>query len=112
MNSSEKRENEKKTVEQMIAMYCHGRHHSKKNELCASCEELKDYAFKRIDLCPFMETKTFCSVCKVHCYQPEMRQRIRTVMRYSGPRMLYVHPKMAVCHLFETMKQKRAQKGS
>ena len=112
MNSTEKRENEKKTVEQMIAMYCHGVHHTGKNELCDACRELKEYAFARIDRCPLMETKTFCSVCKVHCYAPEMREKIRTVMRYSGPRMLYVHPVMALHHLCETLKQKKAQKGS
>ena len=23
-----------------------------------------------IERCPFMENKTFCSACKVHCYKP------------------------------------------
>ena len=36
-----------------------------------------------------METKTFCSNCKVHCYKPEMRKKIRAVMRFSGPRMIF-----------------------
>ena len=112
MNKDQKRENEKKTVNEMIAMYCHGNHHTRKHELCAECEKLRDYAFGRIDSCPFMETKTFCTVCKVHCYEPRMREKIRTVMRYSGPRMIYVHPVMAVHHLTETVRQKRGQKKS
>lgn len=29
--------------------------------------------------CPFMENKTFCSNCKVHCCKPEMRERIRAL---------------------------------
>ena len=53
--------------------------------------------------------KTFCSVCKTHCYKPEMRQRIREVMRWSGPRMLFHHPVLAVRHLVETRKQKKSQ---
>ncbi len=54
-----------------------------------------------------METKTFCSNCRVHCYKPEMRERIRQVMRFSGPRMLFVHPVQAVRHVIETKKEKR-----
>ena len=40
-----------------------------------------------------METKTFCSACKVHCYKPEMREQIRTVMRWSGPLMPFCPPR-------------------
>ena len=39
-----------------------------------------------------MESKTFCSNCRVHCYCPDMREKIRMVMRFSGPRMLFYHP--------------------
>lgn len=55
-----------------------------------------------------METKTFCSACKVHSYKPEMREQIRTVMRWSGPRMLFVHPVLAIRHMKETMKAKKS----
>lgn len=99
-----KREKEKKTVSEMIRIYCRGRHGGK--ALCPACEALEQYALRQTDHCPFMEKKTFCSCCKVHCYQPEMRERIREVMRYSGPRMLFVHPFMALSHLYETVKQK------
>ena len=37
---------------------------------------------------PHMETKTFCSPARP-CYRPEMREQIRAVMRYAGPRMLF-----------------------
>lgn len=42
--------------------------------------------------CPFMETKIFCSNCRVHCYKLKMRERIRVVMRFSRPRMFFHHP--------------------
>ncbi|MGN0478669.1 MAG: nitrous oxide-stimulated promoter family protein, partial [Hominenteromicrobium sp.] len=61
----------------------------------------------RSDCCPFMETKTFCSNCKVHCYKPEMREKIREVMRFSGPRMIFRHPVTAIRHVIETKKEKR-----
>ena len=57
--------------------------------------------------CPFMESKTFCSNCRVHCYCPDMRAKIRMVMRFSGPRMLFYHPVLAIRHLVESTKGKR-----
>ena len=102
-----KREKEKKTVGLMIELYCRSNHKTKKGELCPECEALRQYAFMRSDKCPFMETKTFCSNCKVHCYKPEMREKIREVMRFSGPRMIFHHPVMAMRHLIETKKEKR-----
>ena len=98
-----KREDEKQLVRYMIQYYC--RKHDEFDD--QECQELIDYAWMRIDRCPFMETKTFCSACKVHCYQAEKRQKIREVMRYSGPRMLWHHPWMALKHLYIEHKEKR-----
>ena len=101
-----KREYEKEIVSQMIALYCKKQHRAQ-GGLCRDCTALRDYACQRSDKCPFMETKTFCSNCKVHCYKPEMREKIRTVMRFSGPRMIFHHPVMAVRHVIETKKEKK-----
>lgn len=101
-----KREREKETVSQMIALYCK-KNHKVKGGLCPECTELNEYARLRSDKCPFMETKTFCSNCKVHCYKPEMREKIRQVMRFSGPRMIFTHPIMAIRHVIESKKEKR-----
>ena len=38
---------------------------------------LLDYAKHRSEKCPFMEEKTFCANCKVHCYKPEVREQIQ-----------------------------------
>ena len=101
-----KRQREKETVSLMIRLYCRKKHGTGA-QLCESCAALEAYAKKRSDLCPFMETKTFCSNCSVHCYQPEMRENIREVMRFSGPRMMLVHPVMAIRHLIESKKEKK-----
>ena len=101
-----KREREKKILSQMIALYCR-RNHGTRGDLCPRCAALDAYARQRSDKCPFMEQKTFCSNCQVHCYKPDMRQEIRAVMRFSGPRMLTCHPIMAVRHLLETKREKR-----
>lgn len=101
-----KREREKRTVSLMISIYCRKMHGIKK-ELCPECRALQEYAVLRSDKCPFMETKTFCSNCRVHCYQPQMREKIRAVMRYAGPRMIFHHPLMAVRHVVESEKEKK-----
>lgn len=102
-----KRQREKEVVSLMIALYCHGLHGTKRGALCPECAALDEYAQSRSDRCPFMATKTFCANCRVHCYKPEMRAKIREVMRYSGPRMMLHHPVMAVRHVIETRKEKR-----
>ena len=101
-----KREKEKELVTQMISLYCKKKHGGR-HGLCRDCAELDDYARARSDRCPFIETKTFCSNCKVHCYQPAMRGKIRDVMRFSGPRMIFHHPVTAICHVIETKKEKK-----
>ena len=54
----------------MIRIYCRKKHGGK--SLCQRCAELESYARQRSDKCPFMENKTFCSNCRVHCYKPEI----------------------------------------
>lgn len=104
--TADKREREKAVVSLMIRLYCKKNHHVREG-LCPDCAALEQYARMRSDKCPFMETKTFCSNCTVHCYKPEMREKIRQVMRFSGPRMLFHHPVMAVRHVIESKKEKR-----
>ena len=105
-NAWSKREREKRMVSQMIALYCR-KNHGTRGGLCPDCAALNAYARQRSDRCPFMETKTFCSNCKVHCYKPYMREKIRAVMRFSGPRMIFHHPVAAIRHVIETKKEQR-----
>ena len=103
---TEQAEREMKTLEFMIGIYCRKKH-KHKDGLCAECQDLLDYARFRRSLCPFGDKKTFCSNCTVHCYKQEMREKIREVMRFSGPRMLFVHPLMAIGHVLESRKEKK-----
>lgn len=105
-----KREREKALVSDMIALYCK-RVHGGRGGLCADCAELDKYARQRSDNCPFMEEKTFCSSCKVHCYSPEMREKIRAVMRFSGPRIIFSHPLASIRHALDGLWQGREKRG-
>lgn len=91
---------EVETVRKMIAMYCNEIHATDKNQLCADCAELYDYAKRRIDHCFYGEQKPVCSKCTVHCYKSEMRDRIKTVMQYSGPRMMFKSPILSVRYMY------------
>ena len=105
MDVQKKREQEKELISLMIRLYCRKNHGGK--TLCAECTELDKYARKRSDKCPFIENKTFCSNCRVHCYNPYMREKIRAVMRFSGPRMIFHRPVTAVRHVIATKREKR-----
>jgi hypothetical protein len=90
-------EYEKKTVNSMIKIYCKEKHGN--SSLCDDCNNLLNYALKKIDLCPFLPDKPTCKNCKVHCYKPDLREKIREVMRYSGPKMLFHHPYLTIIYL-------------
>lgn len=108
---------EKKLIPVMIKKFCKGKHRQerkalgiKRGEVCAACRELTEYALFRLDKCPFKGNKKFCSFCKIHCYKPEMREKIKAVMKYSGPRMLLTHPAFAVSHVVQMIKYKKQLK--
>ena len=108
-----KRKKEQKEAEEMIRLYCRKNHEGydrKTGRMCPDCQALSEYAKLRSEKCPFMENKTFCSNCRVHCYKPEMREKIREVMRFSGPRMLLCHPILAVWHVVCSVAEKKKQK--
>lgn len=94
---------EKDTLEKMVRLYCRANHHQK--NLCHECRELIAYAWKRLDGCRYGKAKPVCGNCPVHCYKPAMRDRVKEVMRYAGPRMIIFHPLDAVRHLIRSKKQ-------
>jgi len=84
-----KRDQEKDMLNKMIMLYCHKNRHGSD---CTGCTALLKYALSRADHCPYIASKKSCKHCQTPCYNPHMRQSIRKVMRFSGPRMLLHHP--------------------
>ena len=39
-----------------------------------------------------------------------MKEKIRVVMKYSGPRLLFYNPKLVLAHVRETVKLKRVSR--
>mgnify|MGYP000716292905 FL=1 len=56
---------EKRILETMIHTYCEEVH--KTSDLCDACEELIEYAEKRLLSFPFLKDKPVCSKCDIHC---------------------------------------------
>ncbi|MBE0418159.1 MAG: nitrous oxide-stimulated promoter family protein [Coriobacteriia bacterium] len=75
--------------------------------VCDECAGLLRYAEKRRAYCP-KDPKPFCSYCDTHCYSGEMREFMRDVMRYSGPRSVTRgHAMDSMRHLIEGRRAKR-----
>jgi hypothetical protein len=88
---------EKRTIEAMIRFYCRKKHGG--NDLCEECVKMLKYAIRRVDRCIFHAEKPACKDCPVHCYAPLMKEQVKEVMRFSGPRMILKHPVLAFMHL-------------
>lgn len=82
---------EKDISKAMISLYC-TKNHGTIKELCEDCSSLLEYSWKKLDICKFGDAKTSCKKCPIHCYQDSMREKIRKVMRFSGPRLLFYRP--------------------
>ena len=82
---------EKEVVGRMIELYCKKR--LGMAEISEEYKTLQMYAHKRLNMCKFGNDKPAC-------YKPEMREKIRAIMRWAGPRMLIYDPIAAIRHLF------------
>lgn len=92
------------TITAMLRIYCRDHHRDAApgaEHLCASCDELLDYARKRLSGCPYGREKPTCSNCQIHCYGPRQREQTQIMMRYAGPRMLWRHPLLALAHVID-----------
>lgn len=89
---------DKRTIRLMVELYT--RHKLHLSQPSAEYEELITYACARLDHCRYGEGKPACKNCPIHCYKPEMRQKIKEVMKWSGPRMIFLSPMPTLRHLF------------
>ncbi len=106
---------EKKMVFYMIKLYCmhnHKEYHKIYNKtfgsksICKECEDVYNYACERTSKCRFISTKTFCSACTSHCYKKDMKEKIKKIMFFSGKRMIFHNPAVALKHIFVMIKNR------
>ena len=84
---------EKEIITLMIKLYCKKKHGSSNGELCNECRELEEYAYKRLTYCKFGNEKSSCKKCP--------REKVKEVMKFSGPRILIYNPKEYIRHIFK-----------
>lgn len=67
-------EKERKIVKLMIELYYDKK---LKHQFEDEKNDLIKYVNFRLDKCPFQDKKTFCSKCKIHCYQDAYKEKIK-----------------------------------
>jgi hypothetical protein len=102
---------EKETVEKMIRLFCEKKHRPSDGTLCYECQSLLEYSRQRLEQCQYQEEKPTCRKCPVHCYRPTMREEIRRVMRFSGPRLAVRAPMDWIRHLIHDRDDVESEKG-
>jgi hypothetical protein len=97
---------ELKTIAAMVQIYCRNHHTTGDDDIvCQDCSEFLHYAEKKLNRCPFQQSKPTCANCTIHCYKNLMRDKARKIMRYSGPKMIRHHPILAISHLLDSRKK-------
>lgn len=96
-------ERENKTVKAMIEIYCKKKHHCNMSD-CEQCKQVYEYASYRILKCPHKDDKPSCAKCEIHCFNKRIKEDIRNIMRFSGPRMLIYHPILSIFHYLDSLK--------
>ena len=97
---------ETESLLKMVEIFCNG-HHGFDGELCDDCRDLSENAMACVSLCPYGAGKPVCGRCPTNCFPDGNYARIKTVMRYAGPKMLYKHPLLTAIHLFDAMRKHR-----
>ncbi len=92
MRKSKRIKKDAKILRQFISVYCRENHLKKgveeyKDGYCKECYDLLQYSLKRNENCP-LDPKPQCKHCKVHCYAPKKRAKIKEIMRFSGIYMI------------------------
>lgn len=81
--SAKKRVREANILKKFIEVFCHSNHKPENSFLCDDCQDLLQYALKRLEKCPY-DPKPKCKDCPTHCYKSAYRDKIRSVMKFSG----------------------------
>ena len=88
------------TIKVMVGIYCKHHHHLSVAD-CPECSTIQNYALDRLQYCPYQEGKTSCKNCPIHCYKPSMKDEVKRVMRFAGPRMALRHPILTIFHFID-----------
>jgi hypothetical protein len=83
MNPMHHKDKQLSVVTRFVEVYCREHHGTNGTGPCSECRDLLDYARTRLAKCPY-DPKPACKACRTHCYKPEYRRKMQSVMRFSG----------------------------
>lgn len=87
-------------IGKFVEVYCAGRHGAAgrtlfalpaelgTRKLCPECARFMEYAVARRIRCPLEAEKPSCKHCRIHCYAPAQREKVREIMAYSGRKLI------------------------
>ena len=101
---------EAETIKVMVGIYCR-HHHGRSVAECSQCSQVQNYALERLHHCTYQEGKTSCKNCPIHCYKKDMREKIKTIMRFSGPRMILRYPWFTLMHIVDRLNYRKTEKS-
>lgn len=87
-----------RTLQAIGSIYCAAHHvDAPKNPhgMCAECAATIAFTHDRASNCPNGHTGN-CADCAIKCNRGEQQQRIKAIMKYAAPRMLFKHPLMTL----------------
>ena len=74
-------------LKRFVTTHCHYQHGTKKESICAECEDLIQYAKKKLENCPY-DPKPKCKDCKTHCYKEIYQNRVKEAMSVAGAQFM------------------------
>lgn len=89
------------TLEAMAQIYCDAHHIGMNKDavnLCIECREAVIATLNRTQVCPNGHIHN-CQDCDIKCQRGDGQSRIKAIMAYSAPRMLWRHPLMTFTYL-------------
>lgn len=87
-------------IGKFVEVYCAGKHSTAERtffplpaglgqrRLCPECTAFMAYAIARRMKCPLEAEKPSCKHCRINCYAPKQREKVREIMSYSGRKLM------------------------
>jgi hypothetical protein len=92
--------NDIRLIGKFVEVYCAGKHRTVERAplslpadmgertLCPECRSFFEYAITKRLKCPLEAEKPSCKHCRIHCYDPLHREKVREIMSYAGRRLM------------------------
>jgi RNase P subunit RPR2 len=97
---SKQQKNDIRLIGTFVEVYCSGKHRGADRSqttlpngmgvrtICPECAAFLEYAIEKRLKCPLEAEKPTCKHCRIHCYDPTRREKVREIMSYSGRRLV------------------------